>query len=364
MEFSFTDQQAMIRRTMDGFIAEHGAEKRVRRAMESSDGFDRESWRALAGDMGLAGAAIAERWGGAGLGHVELASIVEIAGARLFPSPLIASAGMAAAALVKGDNDGARAGFLPAIADGSLIATLAGSPEAPFRLEGGVISGTDPRVPFGHAAGLLLVIAADTRGALHIIPVDPRARGVSVTRRTSMDMTRPVSGIAMHAVAADLDRGIANGAEAAAHARSIGAMLIAADAAGGAAAILDITAAYAKQRVQFGRPIGSFQAVKHRLADMMVRVETARSLAFYAACTADEDPASLAEAASVAKVGCTEAMHACAADMIQLHGGIGFTWDHVAHLYFKRARNNLSALGSADWHRERIMQCIEAGATA
>lgn len=364
MEFGFTDQQALIRRTMDGFIAEHGAEKRVRRAMESPDGFDRESWRMLAGEMGLAGAAIDERWGGAGLGHVELASIVEIAGARLFPSPLIASAGMAAAALLKGDNDRARADFLPGIADGSRIATIAGSPDAPFRLEGGALTGTDPRVPYGHAADLLLAIAADAGGALHIVPVDPRAPGVSIARRTGMDMTRPVSSVALRAVAADGERAIGNGAEAAAHARSIGAMLIAADAAGGAAAILDITTAYAKARVQFGRPIGSFQAMKHRLADMMVRVEAARSLAFYAACTADEDPAALAEAASVAKVGCAEAMQACAADMIQLHGGIGFTWEHVAHLYFKRARNNLSALGSADWHRERIMQCIEAGATA
>lgn len=370
MQFAFTDEQQMIRDTARSFVDTHGEQGRVRAAFESDAGFDRESWRVLTGELGFGGIAIPEAYGGAGLGHVELASVQEILGRALLPSPYLASIGLAATALLAGGTEDQKQALLPGIASGEVIATLAYCGEKGGVTAGdidmklsadGTLNGTASFVQFGHVADLIVFAAHNAAGGISLAALPADTAGIKIEPLTMMDLTRPMSRVRCTNVAVPADRLIADAAGALDHAMKIGAVLIAADATGGCEAILEITTAYAKERVQFGRAIGSFQAIKHRLADMMVAAEAAKSTAWYAACTADEAPEMLDEAASVAKAGCTEAMTKCAGDMIQLHGGIGFTWEHVAHLYFKRARSNATVLGTQVWHRERIMQQIEKG---
>lgn len=370
MQFAFTDEQQMIRDTARSFVDSHGEQSRVRAAFESNDGFDRESWQVLMGELGFGGIAIAERFGGAGLGYIELASVHEMLGRTLLPSPYFASIGLAATALHHGGSDAQKEALLPGIASGETIATLAycgengGASQSDIALRlsaDGRLNGVASFVQYAHVADLIIFVARDDAGAVVLAALPANTPGIRIERLTMMDLTRPMSRVHCADVVVPEDRLVKNAGPAFDHAMKIGAMLIAADATGGCEAILEITTAYAKERVQFGRAIGSFQAIKHRIADMMVATEAAKSCAWYAACASDEQPEMLDEAASVAKAGCTDAMSKCAADMIQLHGGIGYTWEHVAHLYFKRARNNATILGSPVWHRERIMGQIEKG---
>jgi alkylation response protein AidB-like acyl-CoA dehydrogenase len=196
--------------------------------------------------------------------------------------------------------------------------------------------------------------------------VDPHATGVRIDDHVTLDLTRRMSRITLDDVPVS-EEWVLGEAEAAGEglerALQYARIALAAEAVGAAEWTLEMTTAYARQRVQFGRPIGSFQVIKHRLADMMIRIEAAQSAAWYAACVADELEAELDEAAAIAKACCCDAFYRCAADAIQLHGGIGFTWEHDAHLYFKRARATATLLGSPAWHRERLAQLMGLGRT-
>ena len=344
MHFAFTDEQAMIAETAKAFFAEQATSERTRAAMAAS-GVDEALWQAFTAELGLAGVAIPEDQGGVGLGMVELAILAEAAGRHVAALPLLASVGLAIPAILAGGRDEQRARLLPRLAAGELVASFAEAALGTTSSDG-TLTGAALHLPHGARADLFVVAV---EGAAVLVERD--APGLTITPLTSMDQTRPYARLDFGGVAAEP---LTDPAAALAAAQATGALAIAADALGGAQACLDHTVSYTKERIQFGRAIGSFQAVKHRLADMMVAVEQARSALYWAACAIDEGSDEAEFAVHAAKAFACDTYSLCAGEMIQLHGGIGFTWEHDAHLYFKRARSNANLLGTPDWHRERI----------
>lgn len=342
MDFALTDEQRMIAETAQQFFAENATSERTRRAM-AADGFDRETWRAYCEELGLGGLALPEDYGGSALGMVEFATVAEAAGAQVAAIPMLGQA-MAAAAILAGGDDALKRQWLPGIASGRTVVTATEADG--LRFADGHLSGVLDFVPHAGIADLLLVI-----GGTDVWIVETAAAGVAVKPQTTMDQTRPLATVRLdRAPATALPDGLA----AADAARASGWICLAGEALGGAQACLDRTVAYAKERVQFGRPIGSFQAYKHRLADMMIEIEQAKSAVYWAACTVDEGSDEAALALPAAKAFCADTFFMCAGNMIQLHGGIGFTWEHDAHLFFKRARSIQTLLGTGDMHREAI----------
>lgn len=350
MEFAFTEEQGMIGETVRGFFTENATSERTRAAMKA-DGFDRALWTAFATELGLAGIGLPEELGGAGLGMVELALVAEAAGAQVAALPLLGHA-MIGQALVRGGSAEQQGEFLPRLAAGEVAS--AASWGADVTVSGDRLSGTLPFVAHGAVADLLLVLAG---GDAFI--VDLKGEGVSVAAHVTMDQTRPLATVTLTNAPTQK---LADGGAATAGALAGGWIVLAAEALGGSQEALNRTVAYAKERVQFGRPIGSFQAYKHRLADMMIEIEQARSAVYWAACAADEGSEDATIALHAAKSFCADTYHMCAGNMIQLHGGIGFTWEHDAHIFFKRARSILSMLGDGQWHREQIADLVMGAA--
>jgi alkylation response protein AidB-like acyl-CoA dehydrogenase len=347
MEFAFTDEQAMIGETARAFFAENAPSERTRKAM-AADGIDRALWQSFCAELGLSGIALPEAHGGAGLGMVEFALVAEAAGAPVAALPLLSSIAMAATAIATGGSEAQKAQWLPQLAGGSVIGACAGTDN--LLVEGSSLSGQFDFVPHGAIAALFVV--GDAHGAW-IVRSD--APGVSVTPHTTMDQTRPFASLSLNNTPAEA---MPNGLAGLQAAREAGWICLAAEALGGAQACLDRTIAYAKERVQFGRAIGSFQAYKHRLADMKVEIEQARSAVYWAACAVDEGSDEAALALHAAKSFCADTFFLCASNMIQLHGGIGFTWEHDAHLFFKRARSIQTLLGHGNYHREQVATMI------
>jgi alkylation response protein AidB-like acyl-CoA dehydrogenase len=352
MHFAFTDEQVMIAETASAFFAEQATSERTRAAMEG-EGIDRELWRSFTTELGLAGVALPEAVGGVGLGMVELAILAEAAGAHVAALPFLASLAIAAPAILAGGTDDQRENLLRRIAAGQSIASYAAGVG---ELEDGRFTGVAAMVPHGGIADVLVL----DRGT-NMLLIETQVGGVSIAPYVTMDQTRPYARATFKAAPAAL---LADPAAARVAAERSGWIAIAADALGGAQACLDRTVAYCKERVQFGRPIGSFQSIKHRLADMMVEIEQARSAVYWAACAADEGHGEAVLAAHSAKAFATDIYAKCAGHMIQLHGGIGFTWEHDAHLYFKRAQANRTLLGTAEWHLDKIAELIGLGEAA
>ncbi|WP_374527085.1 acyl-CoA dehydrogenase family protein [Novosphingobium sp.] len=347
MEFAFTDEQQMIGETARAFFAENATSERTRAAM-AGNGIDQGLWTAFCQELGLSGIGIPESAGGAGLGMVELAIIAEAAGAQVAALPMLGSLAMAAQAIAAGGSAAQQADLLPALLSGDLIAGYVH--DAALTANGNSLTGSAGFVAHGASAGLFVVTS--NTGAWTIRADAP---GVTVTPLTTMDQTRPYARVTL-AGAKGEPLGDAPAAIAAAH--RAGFVAVAAEALGGAQACLDRTVAYAKERVQFGRAIGSFQAYKHRLADMMIEIEQARSAVYWAACAVDEGSDEAELALHAAKSFAADTYFMCAGNQIQLHGGIGFTWEHDAHLFFKRARAIQAMLGDGNWHRERIATMI------
>ena len=346
MHFVFTEEQAMIAETVKGFFAEHATSERTRKAM-AADGIDRELWSGFCAELGLAGIGIAEELGGAGLGMVELAIVAEAAGSQVAALPLLGQA-MAAQAIAAGGSPAQQGEWLGKLVSGEAIAVCADA--AGLSLADGRLSGSVPFVAHGGLADLIVLGQGDQAWLLRA-----DAPGVTVTSHVTMDQTRPLATVTLSAAEAEP---LADGGAAMAAARRAGWVIAAAEGLGVAQASLERTVAYAKERVQFGRPIGSFQAYKHRLADMMIEIEQARSAVYWAACAVDEGADEAGIALHSAKSFAADTAFMCAGNMIQLHGGIGFTWEHDAHLYFKRARSLQSMLGHGDWHREQVATMI------
>jgi alkylation response protein AidB-like acyl-CoA dehydrogenase len=347
MDFAFTDEQAMIADTAKAFFSENATSERTRAAM-AADGIDHALWQAFCQELGLSGIGIAEDLGGAGLGLVEMAIIAEAAGAQVAALPALGSLALAAQAIATGGTDVQKSDCLPGLISGQAIAAYVHHPE--LVSDGNRLTGASAFVAHGASAQLFYV--TNRKGGWLVRADSP---GVSVTAQTTMDQTRPLARVELYGVEAEP---LADPRAASIAARNAGLVMIAAEALGVAQAALDRTVAYARERVQFGRAIGSFQAYKHRLADMAVEIEQARSAVYWAACAVDEGSDEAALAVHAAKSFAADTAFKCAGDMIQLHGGIGFTWEHDAHLYFKRARSLQSMLGSGNWHREQVATMI------
>jgi alkylation response protein AidB-like acyl-CoA dehydrogenase len=377
MYLAFTEEQEALREQARAFLAAHASSEAVRRAMITEAGFDADVWKRIGSELGWTGVAIPEAFGGAGLGFVELAALLEPLGASLAATPFLATAVLAAPVLVASGDAAPAREWLPAFAEGRAIGTLAFGPARDGRAgpptaftwraggDGYVLAGADPLVLDGHVADLLLVAAcredAGPGEGPSLFAVPAATRGLERAVVPTMDLTRRFARIELRD--ARLPRAARLGEEgeggaALERALDLAAVALAAEQTGGAQRCLDLSVAYAKQRVQFGRPIGSFQAIKHKCADLMVQVETARSAAWTAACAAAEGAADLPAAASTAKAWCSDAYFRCAADALQIHGGVGFTWEYDVHLHLKRARSMEAFLGTPAWHRERVARIL------
>jgi alkylation response protein AidB-like acyl-CoA dehydrogenase len=373
MHFAFTEEQEELRAQARAFLAEHSSSEQVRRAMASELGFDPELWKRIGAELGWPALAIPEAYGGLGLSAVELVALLEVMGEALLCAPFFSTVCLGGAALALAGSEAQKRELLPGVAQGRTLATLAWAEPggawgaqgvaARARRAGGdfLLAGEKRYVVDGHCADLLVVAARreGTRGAegLSLFAVPGDAAGLVRRALPTMDQTRRLAHVELRDVrvpAAALLGEEGAGAPALAKALDLACAALAAEQVGGAQRCLELAVAYAKERVQFGRPIGSFQAVKHRCADMMVRVETARSAAYYAACVAAEDAPELPLAASLAKATASEAYFACAADCIQIFGGVGFTWEYDPQLHFKRARAGEALLGDPSFHRERV----------
>lgn len=317
----------------------------VASVLERSSGREESPWPELAAQVGIAGLTIPECYGGAGASLPEVAVVARELGRELTPSPLLGSAVLAAHAVLTSGDTGACERLLPPVAEGRSVCALAWTgtdgkwdvEDPACRAEGTAVSGTAHYVLDGDSADVLLV-AAHTGSGVGVYEVDPHAEGVLREARPTMDESRALATIGFDRVEATPLAG-ADGSAALARAREAAWVVLAAECAGAAERALQRTVEYTKQRTQFGRPIGGFQALKHRMADCHVLVESARAIAFEAAVSGEDTAA--------AKVYCSEALHHVAAEMIQLHGGIAITWEHEAHRYLKRAEAALHLFGGS-----------------
>ncbi|WP_174292559.1 acyl-CoA dehydrogenase family protein, partial [Sphingomonas bacterium] len=316
---------------------------------------DAALWDRLTGEMGFAGLMVPDAHGGAGLGAVEMALVLEETGRTLAAVPFFETAVLAVQAVLAAGDEAQRASLLPPLAAGTCKASFAGTANRPTLAEGR-LTGVADFVTFGHVADLIVVATADDS----LVALPAGTPGLTVQPLPTLDRTRRFARLVFDCAVPDgAILGSLGGAGAAIRrVLAIGAGLLAAEQTGGAQHCLDATVEYARQRVQFGRAIGSFQAYKHMLADMMVMIEASRSAAFYAAAAIDEDAGELAEACHVAQSWAAECFLHCSGEAIQLHGGIGFTWEHHAHLYFKRARATSTWLGTPEQHREALARLI------
>jgi alkylation response protein AidB-like acyl-CoA dehydrogenase len=353
-EYAFTEEQQALRAAVRKFCADNFDEDTVRRLMESEPRYDRAVWRRLGSELGVLGMAVPESDGGVGGSLVDQAVAVEDFGATLACGPLFGTVYLAIPALVACPAGDARDELLAALVDGERTAAF--EPE-PVSAAAGTLTGTAARVVDADAADVLLIAATGSDG-VGLYAVDLTGPGVQRTPLVTMDLTRPQARIALDGAPATLLAGPDEAERVITHALQVGAALLAVEQVGAAQHLLDLSVEYAKSRLQFGRQIGSFQAIKHKLADMMVDAEHARSTAYHAVwalADASDDPAL---AASIAQATCSQAFSRIAADAIQVHGGIGFTWEHQAHLYFKRAATDAALLGSAEQHRDRVAEMV------
>ncbi len=372
MNFAFSEEQQAYRETLRRFLEEKSPVSEVFRWMESREGYDPGVWKQLAVELGLLGVQVPERYGGTGFGSLELGIAMEEMGRALLCAPFLSTACLAAGALLEVGDEPARREWLPLLCSGDCVASLAlldagdAWDPAEVRTEarpdgsGYVLRGDKRLVTDGARADLLLVVARlpETRGrdGVTLLAVRGDAQGLAATPVEGLDATRKLADLRLDGARGALigvEGGAADGLD---RALARAAAALAAESAGGAARCLEAAVDYAGQRLQFGRPIGSFQAIKHRCADALLEVESAKSAAYWACWTADARPDQLPLAASVAKSFCDEAFGRVALDNLHVHGGMGFTWEADCHLYLKRARANAALLGSPAQHRRRIAE--------
>jgi alkylation response protein AidB-like acyl-CoA dehydrogenase len=367
-EFAFTEEHDELRETVRRFLDAKSTESAVRAAMETERGFDPDVWTQMAQQMGLQGLVIPEAHGGAGLGWVELGIVMEQMGRTLLCAPYLSSAVLAPATLLAAATPEAQAAVLPGIASGDTLATLAfveehgswdpGTIAMKARRDGSTwrLEGTKTYVLDGHTADVVMVAARVDEG-LALFQIAGDAAGLGRTLLPTLDLTRKLARLDFDGVQAERISTSGDVTDALRGALALTVAALAAEQAGGAQRCLEMSTEFARTRLQFGRPIGSFQAIKHRCADMLVEAEFAKSAAQHATFTAASGTADeIATAASLAKSYCSEAFFHAAAETIQVHGGMGFTWEHPAHLYFKRAKSSAVLFGEAVEHRERLAE--------
>jgi alkylation response protein AidB-like acyl-CoA dehydrogenase len=352
-----------LRQAVREFLEVASPSGRVRDLMSTAEGYDKSVWRQMASELGLQGIAVPEEFGGAGATVAELAVAFEEMGAALLCAPFFSTVALATQAILCSGDTTAMGDYLPGFVDGSTTATVilnsdldAWDPQAVTLTAhadgtGYRIQGDADLVLDGYTADVVLA-AANTSAGISLFAVSANADGLTREPLATLDRTRKVSRLQFHDVPARLIGTDGEAAAGLARTCDLAIAALAAEQVGAAQRCLDMAVGYAKQRIQFGRAIGSFQAVKHRCADMLVLVEGARSASVHAAESADSND--LPIAASVAKMACSEAFLQVALDNMRIHGGIGFTWEHDAHLYVRRAKATELIFGSPDHHAQRL----------
>lgn len=367
MKFSFSAEQEAFRESLRGYLGERSGTREVRRLMETEAGWEREAWARMNAEMGLAAVRIPEQYGGQGFGFSEQGIVMEEMGRVLLCAPYFASAVLAAGAILQAGTEAQKAALLPGLASGQVVGTLAWV-EASGRWDaegttlsavrdgaGWRLSGQKSFVIDGHTADLIVVLGRTASG-LSLFTV----QGAAVARRAvqGIDPTRKLAALEFAGVQAELLGEEGGAAGPFGRVMVEAAALLANEMVGGAERLREDALAYAKMRMQFGKPIASFQSMKHKQADMLMEVELAKSAAYYAAAALEEGDGDVAVAASIAKAAASEAYLQTAIHAVQIHGGIGFTWDNDTHLWFKRAKASEVMLGDASLHRERMMQAM------
>jgi len=365
----------MLRRSAREFLAKECSSKVVRRLMESTEGYDAAMWKKIAG-LGWTALGIPEEYGGVGT-FLDLIVVLEEAGRALLPGPFFATMGLAVPVLLEAGTEAQKKEVLNAIASGDARATLAFTEpsgrwdaadvklSAKKEAGGWRLDGVKMFVPDADAADYTVVVArtrAEGEDGISLFLVKGKPDGMSVKSLATMDMTRRWSEIRFDGVRLDADAlmGAADRAwPALKRALEWSAAALCAEMVGGVQKVLEASTEYAKSRQQFGKPIGIYQAVSHKLADMLVLSESGRSATYYAAWAVDADAPDRALASSMAKAYVSDAYRKVAGDGIQVHGGIGFTWEHDMHLYFKRAKSSEVTLGDATYHRELVAQSLD-----
>jgi alkylation response protein AidB-like acyl-CoA dehydrogenase len=372
MNFGFTEEQELLRKTARDFLGEHAPMKHVREVMEGRERLSRPLWARMA-ELGWLGLPFPEACGGAGLSMVELCIVLEELGRSLAPVPFLPSV-LAGFAILEAGDEAQRREWLPRICAGRTIATLAVTEES-GREEPDAIACTASRGPAGwelrgrklfvpdaEDAGLLVVVARiEGGGGLGLFCVPRASRGLALAPLRSMDLLRPLYQVELAGVelpAASLLGANVDVWPKLARVLDRGRVMICAEMVGGAEKCLEDSVRYAKERVQFGKPIGVNQAIKHKCADMLFEVESAKSITWYAAWAAREDDAEAPLAAAMAKSYVSDAYRHASAENIQIHGGVGFTWEYDCHLYFKRAKSDEAWLGDGSHHRERVARML------
>ncbi|MDX2167649.1 MAG: acyl-CoA dehydrogenase family protein [Deltaproteobacteria bacterium] len=375
MDFGFSEEQEMLRQSVRDFLAAESPMTYVRQMMEDERGFADEQWRKMA-ELGWTGLIIPEEYGGAGLTMVDMVVVLEEMGKVVFPGPFFASAILGGVAIDLGGSAEQKQRWLPGLADGSQRATLAQVEESgrwdadgiqlPAKASGGgfSLSGTKLFVHDAHNADLLIVPArSGGSGAdgITLFVVDAKSKGLAVRVLKTMDQTRKLCEVTFDNVAVGADAvlgGVGKGWALLDRLVDRAKVALCAEMCGGAQRVLEMSVEYAKVREQFGKPIGSFQAIQHKCANMMVQVESAKSATYYAAWAVANDVAEAHLAACMAKAYTSDAYRFVSAEGIQIHGGIGFTWEHDMHLYFKRAKGSEVTFGDATWNRELVAQVV------
>ena len=367
MKFSFSSEQEEFRSNLRRLLAERSPTKEVRRLMETDRGWDRDGWRAINSALGLTAIRIPEACGGYGLSFGDQCIVLEEMGRALLCAPYLATAVLAAGAVMNAGTEAEKQALLPGIAAGETTATLAwvedigrwdaeGTALAATAENGEIVlNGIKHFVVDGHTADLIVVLARAPEGP-SFFTVDGNAEGLTRRALKSMDPTRKFARLEFNRVAA-LPLGAA-GAAAAPFARTMveAAVCLANEMVGGADRLREDALGYAMMRMQFGKPIASFQSMKHKQADMLLEVELAKSAAYYAAASLDEGDDDAVANAHLAKALASDTYMQTAIHAVQIHGGIGFTWDNDTHLWFKRAKSSEALLGDANYHRELMLQ--------
>ncbi|MFI7503268.1 acyl-CoA dehydrogenase family protein [Streptomyces sp. NPDC049687] len=369
MDFAFSEEQEELGRTVRAFLARTSPATETRRLMETPEGFDRALWRRMGTELGLQGLAVPEEYGGAGCGPVEMGVVMEEMGRALLCAPFLSSAVLATTTLLRCADEDARKRLLPGLASGELVGTLALTEDSArwdasgVRLTGReskgswLLTGHKMFVLDGATADVVLTVARTADG-IGVFFVEGDASGLTRAPLPTMDPTRRQARLDYQDVPATRLRTHGDGWDLVSQVLDRAAVALAAEQVGVASRALDMAVEYAKVRHQFGRPIGSFQAVKHLLADVLLEVESARAAAHYALLASENEDPELPAAASLAKAFCSDACVQATEQNIQVHGGIGFTWEHPAHLYLKRARTSQLLFGDPAYHRELLARRI------
>jgi alkylation response protein AidB-like acyl-CoA dehydrogenase len=365
MNFDFSDELKQLRDQARRLLSERSPPRVVRQVLEGAEPYGRDLWHAMA-EMGWLGVAIPEHYGGAGLGYEGLCVLAEELGRALAPVPFASSAYLATEALLLAGSEAQKRRLLPKLAEGSAIGCLAlaegtGNPDSAnirARSIGGKLSGSKWPVMDGDVADFAIVVARNETGEVTLLLADLSASMVSCRALASVDPSRDHARIDFAGTETE-PLGAQAGWPLVLRVMERAAILIAFEQVGGADAALEMARNYALERYAFGRPIGSFQAIKHKLADVYVAIELARSNAYYGAWALASDAAELPLAAATARVSATEAFHLASKENIQTHGGIGFTWDVDCHLYYRRSKQLALALGAAPWWKNRLVELIE-----